>query len=250
MLEAFPILFGLAGLAGLVWLGVIEPAPSSLLDSASLKATSPTQRIDLGAAALVGGLMGARLEFCATHLSYFASHPWQIPAVWLGGLGWAGGALGSLLAILVAGTLAGMAFWRAIDLLALPAAAMSFTVWLGCQIDGCAYGFHTTASWWTTTSPDWLGMLAPRWPTQAVGALASLLLFVGLYRSAGLSWIRRRPGRLGCTALAGIAFIALALSLTRADPVAQISGLRLDLVEGFIVLVSALAGLAVRSRYG
>jgi prolipoprotein diacylglyceryltransferase len=250
MLEAFPILFGLAGLAGLVWLGIIEPAPSSLLDSTTLKAASPTQRIDLGAAALVGGLMGARLEFCATHLTYFSSHPWQIAAIWQGGLGWAGGVLGSLLAILVVGALTGVAFWRVIDLLALPAVAMSFTVWLGCQIDGCAYGFHTAASWWTTTSPDWLGMLAPRWPTQAVGALASLLLFIGLYRSAGLSWMHRRPGRLGCAALAGIALIALALGSTRADPVAQIAGVRLDLVESVAVLGSALAGLAIRSRHG
>jgi len=250
MLEAFPILFGLAGLAGLVWLGVIEPAPSSLLDSTTLKAASPTQRIDLGAAALIGGLIGARLDFCATHLSYFASHPWQIPAVWQGGLGWAGAALGSILAILTAGALMGVVFWQVIDLLALPAVAMSFAVWLGCQIDGCAYGFHTAASWWTTTSPDWLGMLAPRWPTQAVGALASLLLFAGLYRSASLPWMHSGPGRLGCTTLAGIALIALALSPTRADPVAVIAGLRLDLVESFVLLVSALAGLAIRSRYG
>jgi phosphatidylglycerol:prolipoprotein diacylglycerol transferase len=195
-------------------------------------------------------LLGARLEFCAAHASYFASHPLDIPAVWQGGLGWGGGVLGAVLALLAAAWFMGVVFWRIADLLALPAAAMSFTVWLGCQIDGCAYGFHTAASWWTTTAPDWLDMVAPRWPTQAAGALASLLLFVALYRSAGLGWIRRRPGRLACVALAGIALIALALSLTRADPVAQIAGVRLDIVESGVLLVTALSVLAIRTRYG
>ncbi len=250
MLEAFPILFGFAGLAGLVWLGVIEPSQASLLDSTTLRTTSPSQRIDLGVVALLGGLLGARLEFCAAHASYFASHPLEIPALWLGGLGWAGAVLGGIVAVVIASALMGANFWRVVDLLALPAAAMSFTIWLGCQIDGCAYGFHTASSWWTTMSPNWLGMLAPRWPTQTVGALASILLFVGLYRSASLPWMQSRPGRLACAALAGIALISLVLSATRADPVALIAGQRLDMVESAVILASALAGLAIRSRQG
>jgi prolipoprotein diacylglyceryltransferase len=248
MPEAFPILFGLASLAGLVWLGIIEATPSSLLDPGSLKAVSPTQRIDLGAAAIVGGLLGARLEFCAVHLPFYISHPLEILAIWQGGLAWGGAALGGLLAILVAASQMDVVFWQAVDLLALPGAAMSFTVWLGCQIDGCAYGFHTIASWWTTTSADWLGVVAARWPTQTVGALASLSLFAVLYRLARGRWMHARPGRLGCTALAGVAAIALGLSLTRADPAVQITGLRLDLLESIAVLAMALVGLVARSR--
>jgi phosphatidylglycerol:prolipoprotein diacylglycerol transferase len=248
MLEAFPILFSLTGVAGLVWLGVIEPSPTSVLDPSTLKAVSPTQRIDLGVTALIGGLLGARLEFCGAHATYFAAHPLEILAFWQGGLAWAGGALGAVLGLFAAGFLMGLGFWRTADLLALPGAAMSFSVWLGCQIDGCGYGFHTPASWWTTTSADWLGSVAPRWPTQAVGALGSLVLFVGLTWLAMRRWTRHRPGRLACLALIGIALIALALSLTRGDPAAQIAGLRLDTVESLAVALAALGGLAVRSR--
>lgn len=250
MLDAFPILFGFTGLAGLIWLGVIEPAPSSLIDSGTLRSITPSRRIDLGVVALLGGLAGARVEFWASHASYFASRPLEIPAVWLGGLGWGGAVVGAVVAVLLACAVMDAEFWRVADLLALPAVAMSFTIWLGCQIDGCAYGFHTNASWWTTLSPNWLGSLAPRWPTQAAGALASLLLFAGLYRLASLPWMRIRPGRLACAGLAGIALIALALGATRADPVAHIEGLRLDLVEAAVLMVSALACLAFRSRSG
>jgi phosphatidylglycerol:prolipoprotein diacylglycerol transferase len=250
MFEAFPILFGLTGLAGLVWLGVIEASPASLLDPATLKSVSPTQRLDLGAAALVGGLLGARLEFCAIHTAYYTSHLLEILAIWQGGLAWGGAALGAVLAVLAVGLLKGAGFWRVTDLLALPAAAMAFTTWLGCQIDGCAYGFHTAASWWTTTGPDWLGMVVPRWPTQTVGALASLLLFVGLYQAAGQTWMHARPGRLACAALAGIALVALALSFTRADPVPLVASQRFDLVESSAVLLAALAGLFARGRSG
>jgi phosphatidylglycerol:prolipoprotein diacylglycerol transferase len=248
MFEAFPILFGLAGLAGVVWLGVIEPSQPGLLDPATLKAVPSTRRIDLGVAALAGGLLGARLEFCAAHFSYFASHPLDMLAVWQGGLAWGGGAIGAVLALLVAGWLMGVSFWRAADLVALPAAALSFSVWLGCQIDGCAYGFHTPAGWWTTTAPDWLGQVSPRWPTQTVGAITSLLLFAGLYWTAGRTWTQHRPGRLACITVGGIALIALALSLTRADPVAQLAGLRLDLVESLGLLLTAIAGLGFLSR--
>jgi phosphatidylglycerol---prolipoprotein diacylglyceryl transferase len=248
MLDGFPIVFSLVSLACLVWLGMIEASANSLIDAASLKTIAPGRRIDAGVACLAGGLIGARVDYCLSHLAYFRLHPFEAVAIWQGGLAWAGAALGSVLALVIVCRLARLSFRRTADLLALPAIALAFATWLGCQIDGCAYGFHVEPSWWATSAPDWLGLVVPRWPTQMVGALATLALFVGTYRLASTAWMRARPGALASSAAAGIAALAAGLSFTRADPAAQIQGVRLDSVESLAILVMAVGALVYASR--
>lgn len=248
MFDAFPIVFSLASLACLAWLGMIEPFAGSLLDAATLKTVHPGRRIDAGVASLAGGLVGARADFCLAHLSYFQLHPLEALAIWQGGLGWAGGAIGAVLALALFCRVAGVGFRRVADLLALPAVALSFAVWLGCQIDGCAYGFHLQPAWWASSAPDWLGLVVPRWPTQMVGALACLALFAAVYRAAPTAWFRAHPGGLAASAVAGIAAVASGLSFTRADPAGQIHGFRLDSLESLAILAMALGAVAYCSR--
>jgi phosphatidylglycerol:prolipoprotein diacylglycerol transferase len=248
MLDTFPIVFSLVSLVCLAWLGMIEASPTSLVDVATLKTITPGRRIDAGVSCLAGGLIGARVDFCASHLSYFRLHPFEALAVWQGGLAWAGAAVGSVLALATFCGLTGLNFRRVADLLAVPAVALAFAAWLGCQIDGCAYGFHIEPAWWATSAPDWLGLVVPRWPTQMIGALACLALFAGVYRAASTPWFRARPGELAASAAAGLAAIAAGLSFTRADPATQIQGLRLDSLESLALLLMALAAFVYGSR--
>src|SRR5690606_16903242 len=82
----------LLGLALLVWQGHRRDA-------------RPLAWLDTGLAALVGGIIGARLVHAAIHWEYFSEHPIEIAEVWRGGLSWQGAVVGGPLAPFVAARL-------------------------------------------------------------------------------------------------------------------------------------------------
>ena len=116
-------------------------------------------------------------------------------------------------------------FWAHADSLAIPAAIVASAAWLGCWVDRCAYGYRTAPGLLTPTAPDMIGNMAPRWPTQALGGLFSLIVVGVLY---WLSLLDLRPGLLAALSLSLLALIALVLSFTRGDPMPALAGLRLD----------------------
>ena len=246
MLDAFPLTFALGALASLIWLGVMETAPADRPGRGGVP--TPIARVDAGLAALVGGLVGARVEYVGLHAPYFFQHVGQAVSVWQGGLSLGGGAVGAGLAVWIFARISRHRFGDMADCLAAPAALVSFSVWFGCLMGGCAYGFHTLPGIFTAAAPDWLGVVVPRWPTQAAGAIYSLLVFGVLVFLGGVGWSRSRPGRLGALSLLLLAIGAAALGLTRADPVGTWLGLRADIFEAAALGVLALAGLAVLAR--
>lgn len=246
MLDTFPLTFALGALASLLWLGGMETAPSER--PARTGMPSPIARIDAGLAALTGGLVGARLEYVGLHAPYFSQHVGQAISMWQGGLAFGGGVFGAVLAVWIFARFSRRGFWSLADCLAAPAALMSFSVWFGCMMGGCAYGFHTLPGILTTSAPDWLGVTVPRWPTQAVGAIYSLLVLGTTVLLAGAGWTRSRPGRLAALSILLLALGAAGLGLTRADPVVTWLGFRLDMIEAAAISLLALAGLAVHAR--
>ena len=72
---------------------------------AVLAAISADQLVDFACWSLLGGVLGARLFYVALQWQAFLRAPWEIPAIWHGGLVWYGGFLG--------GTLAGWWYVRA-----------------------------------------------------------------------------------------------------------------------------------------
>ncbi len=209
-----------------------------------LYAAAPPERqarwLDVGLAALVGGLIGARLVYVLVHGGYYAAHIDEALMVWRGGLSWPGAALGGL---------AGAAWWARrtgealppiLDALAAPLAILSALAWGGCLAAGCNYGVEVTPgqlpAWMITTAPDLYGLSVPRWPTQIAGvgwSLAVLGLVLGLRD-------RRWPaGAHGVYALSLVALGAFFISFLRGDPMPVVGGYRLDVIGGALVLVGA-----------
>ncbi len=228
----------LAAIAGLLWAGLAPPR-------ARVEGVTPIAIIDAGLATLGAGLLGARAGFVATHWSYYSLHLNEVLAFWQGGLSWTSGALGGMLGLASFSALAKRPFWPLADAIAIPAALVAAAAWLGCMLDGCSYGRRVTANAWIPPSPDILGNLAPRWPTQAVGVMYSLGVLALLLTVAE----RRHPtGVLVSLGLALIAAGALGLSFTRADPVPVTWGLRLDGLASAVLLVLGLGGVALRAK--
>ena len=220
--QAYPLLFAAACFAGLLWLG-----------------RQPSVRVEAGLLVLAGGVAGARLGFAALHLTYFSAHPIEITWLWQGGLSWVGGAVGAVIGGVMAATFTGTSPWDLADALSVPTAIVALAAWTGCLVEACAFGRPVPGAVWAPAAYNSLGVLAPRWPTQALGMILSAVLLAALLRMGG----RRPAGLVGAGTLAAVAATNTILSLTRGDPSMLIGNLRVDTVAGLAVFVGA-AGVA------
>lgn len=231
--STYPVLLILGTVASLAWLawGRREREAIPLVDAAL--------------AALAGGLCGARLGFAIAHLSYYAVRPIEVLWFWQGGLSGSAGALGAIAGLAIFAAARRQSFWPLADALAVPAAIVALLSWAGCMLDGCAYGRRANPGPLTSPSPDIFGWWAPRWPTQAVGILASTPI---LMLAVWLEGQRLPAGLTAALVLGAIAALALALSFTRADPMPLLWGARSDAIGSAAVLALSLAAIAARAR--
>jgi prolipoprotein diacylglyceryltransferase len=245
MANAYPVVFSLAALGNLLWLGTRNRLSSG--ESRSTKRNAPaTTGFDAGLSTLITGLIGARLGFVFVHWDYYSRLPFEVFHFWQGGLSWVGGAVGAVLGLVLFSAYARRSFWILADALALPASTMTLACWTGCLFDGCAFGRQIDAKLWALPAPDMFGSWVPRWPTQALGVLFSLIAIVALY----LLTNRLRSGVLACLCLTFIAAGVLSLSFTRGDPVMLMAGIRLDSLGSAAILLIAIPGTILRSTLG
>lgn len=244
MANAYPLVFTIGTLLGFLWIGLTGSARPRTLQGLST-APQRIQSFDAALFMLTGGLIGARSSYVLLHWGYYATRPIEAFMLWQGGLTWVGGALGALLGLLLYARLSRLAFWPLADRLAVPGVLVALSAWLGCLVEGCAYGRRVDESTWAPVVKDMFAGLAPRWPTQAVGVIFSLLTILVLLR------VSERNLKQGITASLGLSLIALCafgLSFTRSDPVMLLAGMRLDSVGAAAVLLIALSSLLIRLK--
>jgi phosphatidylglycerol:prolipoprotein diacylglycerol transferase len=226
------LLLGLSAALGLAWAAWLSPAGQEL------------RRVDHGLWVLAASLVGGRVGYVAFNWGYYRQQPWQIPAVYLGGLSWPGALCGGLLALALLARLTRQSFGQLADALLPLLAGLSCGAWLACWLNGCAYGPLTSAFWGLPARDEW-GSLERRWPTQLLGALLALS-WVGL-----LIWARGRftgLSRPGCTAALGLLGLAIqlgGLAFLRADPLPGWCQVRLDAWAAAGLGLAALAGLLI-----
>jgi prolipoprotein diacylglyceryltransferase len=191
-----------------------------------------------GFALLLIALAGSRIVYQFNH----PAAPWGLP---LGGLSWGGAMLSGWLALPFAAALAGIPTGRLADLVYPLAATVLTAAWLGCWIDGSAYGPLTDAWYGAAARDDW-GNLAVRLPLQLTGALLATVTM------AAADLVRSKIPRPGLAA--GLWLTAAGLQLwwlqsLRADPVPHFNGYPLNLwaagavtLLGILFTAQALAG--------
>jgi len=229
-LHTYTLLIDLGIAAALVWLYLRAPRERA------------GRWLDAGIAATVGGFVGARLLYVIVNGDYYFLHLGEMFQIWQGGLAWSGAVFGALLGAWFYCNRKREPLAPILDVLAFPIALLGLLSWVGCLAGSCAYGFELTPgqlpAWMALTAPDLYGLVLPRFPTQVIGILWSLLTLVLVWSVPRQN--RRWPvGASSAYALSLVALGAFLLDFTRGDPMPLLNGFRLDIIGSAIVLLAA-----------
>jgi len=191
-----------------------------------------------GVVVLVTGLFLARMTFVLLHSNYYYAHPIEILYTWQGGLSGIGGVAGALVGLGIYNRVRGESFASCVDALAIPAAIIASSCWLGCWMEGCAYGIPLESQF-PLTGIDMFNSDILRWPTQASGAIFSLLSVGALVTLKD----QLPQGVLGMVSLNLIALGILGISFFRSDPSLLIAGFRLDTLAALGLALIGIGGI-------
>lgn len=229
---AFALILGAGATLGLSWVAWRNPK-------------TRLSTVEAGTVALTAALVGARLVYAGAHWSLFRAAPLHVAQLYRGGLSWPGAAVGAVLGLALYARLARHPVLPLLDALLPLAAVITVSVWLGCWLDGCAYGPIAPNDWWGIPTRDRWGEISLRWPLQLIGALLALALFWAL------DVRRRRFDRPGVRAALGYSILLVqigVLSLFRDDPAIRWAGLRVDTWAAGALAVLSWAGLTWTRR--
>lgn len=84
---------------------------------------------------LLGGIIGARLLYVFTHLSWYMSHPQFIPAIWEGGISLHGAILGGMISFLLYCRAKKLSPWELGDIFTLPIPLGAAIGRIGCFVN-------------------------------------------------------------------------------------------------------------------
>ncbi|MEF8787513.1 MAG: prolipoprotein diacylglyceryl transferase [Planctomycetota bacterium] len=192
---------------------------------------------DIAIAALIGGVVGARIYYIIYAWDYFAAHPAQIVRIDKGGLVFYGGVAGGTAGVLLFTYLKELPLRRTADVFAgLLPLGHAFGR-MGCFLNGCCYG-KVTQSWLGMRFPpesaayrdmvrrglleSSAAMTPPLHPTQLYAVGYNLAIFGVL---SWLLWNRRREGDVVWTYLAVYGVARFLNEFLRNDQAAVASGL-------------------------
>lgn len=141
---------------------------------------NPDIILDFVLAAVVGGVLGARIFYVVGHWSEYSAHPDQIFKVNMDGLVFYGGLILGLALALVVGRFRKVRFWTTMDLAGLCVPLALAIGRIGCLMNGCCYGKVTTLPW-GIGYPAASSIIGHRHPTQLYELALDLALFAFIW---------------------------------------------------------------------
>jgi phosphatidylglycerol:prolipoprotein diacylglycerol transferase len=195
---------------------------------------------DFALYALIAGVIGARLYYVLfSQPDYFLQNPWEILAIWRGGMGIIGSLIGGFLIGLWYCHKKQLSFWRLGDILA-PGIALGQTIGqFACLLNGDSYGRPADLPWAITyTDPRSLAPLnIPLHPIEIYEMIAYLWVFGILW------WVRSRTivqGYVFASYLAAYGVARFIVEFFRGDPAVFAWGIPAAQVFSGIMLLTAV----------
>ena len=231
-LRSYGIIVALSFLLGL-WLSTREAKRNGL---------DPDLVQDFALYALLGGIIGARLYFVVfSNPAYFLQKPWEIVAVWHGGISIVGALLGGFLTALWYCRKKQLPFWRFADALAPGVALGQAAGVIACLLNGDSYGKRADVAWAITyTDPRSMAPLnVPLHPVEIYEMAAYLLVFLLVWQTRGKT---KTPGFAFLIYLAGYGAARFAVEFFRGNPAIFAWGIPAAQVFGVALVLAATAG--------
>jgi phosphatidylglycerol:prolipoprotein diacylglycerol transferase len=148
---------------------------------------------------VLAGILGARLYYVVFNWPYYRQFPWEIPAVWRGGLAIHGGVLGGIGAVLWFARRKAIPLLRLTDVLAPPLILGQALGRFGNFMNGDAHGVPTTLPWGLVFAPNTpAGAQFPNTPLHPT-MLYEMAIDLGIF--AYLWGTRKRPAKDGYTTM-------------------------------------------------
>jgi len=239
-LRSYGIILALSFFLAL-WLSAREAKRSGL---------DPALIHDFAFYALLGGIVGARIYYVVfSNPAYFVQKPWEIVAVWHGGIGIIGALLGGFLTALWYCRKKQLSFWRFADTLAPGVALGQAAGVIACLLNGDSYGKPADVAWAITyTDPRALAPLnIPLHPVEIYEMAAYLLVFLLVWQTRGKT---KTPGFAFLTYVAGYGAARFAVEFFRGNPAIFAWGIPAAQVFGAALALAAVAGIGVLARAG
>ncbi len=203
--------------------------------------------LDAILAAIVLGVIAARLGYVVINWICFQDHLAETYRLWLGGLNWQAGLVGGSIGAWLIARRHGSPL-LILDLLALGTALGACFGWIGSYFSATAYGKELFPGqsffFLAIDAPDWYGLTNPRWPTQIIGMVWALILFLLLWLTRKRTW---QDGVRYWLFVAAYSLGVFILGFTRGDDIPAIGGWRIDQLLDALLFGLALIAL-VRLR--
>lgn len=196
--------------------------------------------------ALVGGIIGARIYYVVfSNPAYFLQRPWEIVAIWHGGISIIGALLGGVAAALWYCRKKSLSFWRFADALAPGAALGQAAGVIACLLNGDSYGKPANVAWAITyTDPRSMAPLnVALHPVEIYEMAAYLLVFLLVWQTGRRGY--KTPGYAFLTYLAAYGVARFSVEFFRGNPAILSWGIPAAQVFAVALVLAALAGFGV-----
>lgn len=178
---------------------------------------------------MIGGLVLGRLGFVVANWEYFSDNFKETWQLWKGGIAFSTALVGGLITLSLFAHFQRLNLMELLDLASLSLAPAQALGWWACHIAGFAYG-KEWKGFLSFFLPDVYGVKAYRFPSQATGAIWSILLSILLL----ILYLKtRRSGDVFLAYILGYLPFDFSLRFLRGD-IAKILGL---LEPGQLVLI-------------
>jgi phosphatidylglycerol---prolipoprotein diacylglyceryl transferase len=215
---------------------------------AERKGLDPKLIQDFAGYGLLGGIVGARLYFVLFSApGYFLEHPWEIFAVWSGGIGIIGSLIGGFIVAVWFCRRRNISLLRFADTL-VPGIALGQTLGqFACLLNGDSYGRPTDLPWAITyTDSHSLAPLnIPLHPIEIYEMIAYFLVFLIVWK------VRKRhtlDGFALFTYLAGYGVARFFVDFFRGDPAIFAWGIQAAQLFGAAMILSSLMGFLLLKK--
>ncbi len=196
--------YGIAYVAGILlgWMFAKKVVSTPALWPHTGAPIKPVQLDDFLTWAVVGIIAGGRLGYVLFYnLAYYLSNPLEIPAVWDGGMSFHGGAIGSIVAMILFARSRGFSAYSLLDVIAAASCFGIFFVRIANFINSELWG-RTSDVAWAMIFPN--GGPLPRHPSQLYeagleGLVLLCVLSILIFRFKKL----KTPGFIGGTWVVG-----------------------------------------------